>query len=781
MAIPNDDCAQCCLLALRGRASSAQAVGEDSYTVSLDRFLYKSETLNYRTQLTRVCEDPGDSFGEDITTDATVALHWEAVTATEENPYPDPRNLTIVVTESDPDAVWSCGILTSGSSMTYTPSPVAGGLKKTVSETGATFSGTSWGEETVPAYCEGTGIVTEIGSSFSLSSPDSYTNVRTRLSAAQAGGWALGGYGFDATDYHSFDDSTYPALNYYSAAGGTYYGLWSLFNPTSGCIFGGGETGDMALTSVTTNFGLPMANHPYFKSRHMTYELDVAHNLRRLYQLRDFHGCFSVRGTYPRTLTFEKVTRACWMELHTLSICTATSDVTTETKTDHLYAENEIFDPVDLYGSTEFDHASWSNANVAPQFEDIAWSADDENFGVLHSKFCFRNRLLFTASERVKVTIQTALVNYQDIYDDIGNPDWAAVLGTEVSAPTLSEVTIELTNTARVAGRFTHEIADDLKVRPTNYRQEVWLKVTRVFTEVPDSADIEHPLGEVNILCSRRYGNMGFPQLNDQAAGASYKGARGFKKSSRWFAKMRHVHDETLVSSGSCPTPACVTYANTGVDLATEVEFECLLDPALTYESWTDLRKVFERDWRCTGAISSLGADEWEVPFVNRSGRPQVWGSLGFSTAALTATKTSTATSTGLLYAIASPSAVPYRYLNGQAQQEQDMIGDAFTVAEGCSTNSICTDDCSGPRNAAYSQYRHAGTTTPIADPFFGLNNIISVETFTVDVDQSTTGYFGRKDEEETRITEDAMTTDVLYFQADDVGTYVTLRNFWLR
>jgi len=864
MSIASSSCGECCLLALRGRNSYATASGEDSYSISLDKFLHRYDVNHYFFYNLWGDTDPEDPFEEDEE-DVVFGeneIDWRIVEPTEENPHPDPRNLNAVVLKYANSAdSWSCGVLYSPTvyGEIYSPNPYIS-RQRTLSETSGTVAGSSYSYTGGTRY--GNGYIEDRGSSFSVTSVDSNANVRARLSAAQAAGWVGGAYNsLDLSNYHSFDDGGYPGLAYYSAAGGTYYGLWQIFNPSGGCVYGGGETNDLSLSSRTTNFGLSMAKHPYFNSKYMTYELDVAYNLRRFNRLKDFHGCFSTKGSHTRTLTFEKVTRACWLELHTLSICTATSNVTTDTKNDHIYAENEIYDPVDQYGSTEYDHESWSNPNLTPRLETVkdlpprivsivglgnvtlyigsptlivlaehekvtndpvVFEASDnlptgitagttyyvssistadmfefsatiggtpvntsvEDFGVLHSSFCYRNKILFTASSKVKVTIQTATINYQDISDDPSNVDWQEVLNTRVSAPSLTQTTIELKNTARVSDRFTQEIANDFKIRPTNYRQEVWLKVVRVFKEVPGSADVELPLSAVSLLCSRRYGNMGFPQLNDQAAGALYKGARGFKKTSRWFAKMRHVHDETLISSGSCPTPSCTTYDKTGVDLATEVEFECLLDPLLTYESWTDTRKVFERDWRCTGAISSLGESEWEVPFDGRSGRPQIWGSLGFSTiTALSASKTTSTSSTGLLYALASPSAVPYRYLNADMQQEQDKIGDAFTTAEGCSTNSVCTNDCTGPRSNDYSQYRHAATTTPIADPFFGFNNVISVETVTVAVDKTTTGYFGKKDTDEmqTRLNEDAISTDVLHFSASAVGTYVTLRNFWLK
>jgi hypothetical protein len=850
------------------------ASGEDSYTISLDKFLGLNHSVSWTLRFTSSAGCDVNLNGE-YPTSETETWTYEPQTATGENPHPDPRTLSKVVTDDSDGydlnnlgcAIYTTGPIDATAYGTWSPNPYVGFFPRVLKEDKVISSGSS-ATETI-TYTDPEQPTCILGYNHSIDSqsgglntPDSNANVRARLSAAQAAGWVGGAYNsLDVSDYHSFDDGGYPGLAYYSAAGGTYYGLWQIFNPLGGCVYGGGETNDLSLSSRTTNFGLSMAKHPYFNSKYMTYELDVAYNLRRFNRLKDFHGCFSTKGTLPRTLTFEKVTRACWLELHTLSICTATSNVTTDTKNDHIYAENEIYDPVDQYGSTEYDHESWSNPNLTPRLETVTdlpprivsivglgnvtlyigsptlivlaehgrvandpvvfEASDDlptgitagttyyvssistvdmfefsatiggtpvntsvEDFGVLHSSFCYRNKILFTASSKVKVTIQTATINYQDVSDDPSNVDWQEVLNTRVSAPSLTQTTIELTNTARVSDRFTQEIANDFKIRPTNYRQEVWLKVVRVFKEVPGSADVELPLSAVSLLCSRRYGNMGFPQLNDQAGGALYKGARGFKKTSRWFAKMRHVHDETLVSSGSCPTPSCTTYDKTGVDLATEVEFECLLDPLLTYESWTDTRKVFERDWRCTGAISSLGESEWEVPFVDRSGRPQIWGSLGFTTTtALTASKTTSTSSTGLLYALASPSAVPYRYLNADMQQEQDKIGDAFTTAEGCSTNSVCTNDCTGPRSNDYSQYRHAATTTPIADPFFGFNNVISVETVTVAVDKTTTGYFGKKDTDEmqTRLNEAAISTDVLYFSAPNVGTYVTLRNFWLK
>lgn len=776
-------CGECCILALRGRNSTAMATGEDSYTISLDKFLHKYEVNHYFFYNVFGNTDPDDPY-EDEEEDVVFGedeIDWRVVEPTVENPHPDPRNLNAVVLKYANSAdSWSCGIVISPTAYgtIYSPNPYIS-RPRTISETSGTVAGSSYSY--TQGFNYGSGYIEDRGSSFSVTSVDSNSNVRARLSAAQAGGWAFGYYGFDPTNYHSFDDLAYPGLGYYSAAGGTYYGLWQIFNPLGGCVYGGGETNDLSLSSNTTNFGLSMAKHPYFNSKYMTYELNVAHNLRRFNQLKDFHGCFSTKGSFTRTLTFEKVIRACWLELHTLSICTATSNVTTDTKNDHIYAENEIYDPVDQYGSTEYDHASWSNPNLNARFEEVAWSTDNEDLGVKHSDFCFRNKLLFVSSRKVKITVQKTVINYKDIFDDPTNPNWAEVLATQFSAPTVTISTMELTNEARVSGFFTSETSDDFKVRPSNYRQIVWLKITRVFTTTA-GIDNELPLSSILLYCARRYGNMGFPQLNDQASGALYKGARGFKKASRWFAKMRHVHDETLVSGGSCPTPSCTTYDKTGVDLATEVEFECLLDPLLTYELWTDTRKVFERDWRCTGAISSLGESEWGVPFDGRSGRPQIWGSLGFTTiTALSASKSTTSSSTGLLYALASPSAVPYRYLNADMQQEQDKIGDAFTTAEGCSTNSVCTNDCTGPRSNDYSEYRHAATTTPIADPFFGLNNIISVETVTVAVDKTTTGYFGKKDTDETRLNEAAISTDVLYFSAPNVGTYVTLRNFWLK
>ena len=776
------ECADCCLLALRGKASTAIAQGEDAYTVSLDKYLYRTQTTSFHFvsyYIDTNPEDPSNIYEEDDVS-GTLALYWDVVEATEGNPHPDPRYLGVVVTENSPDSVWYCSIVASSGSTTYTPSPTRTGRPRTLSEDSATFGDVSY-TYTIGSYVSGGHSETDTGSTFSLTTTDSYEDIRDRLSASQAGGWAFGYYGFDPTNFASFGDSAWPDLGYYSAAGGTYYGLWQIFNPSGGCVYGGGETGDLSLFSETTNFGLPMANHPYFVSRYTTYELDVAHNFRRFYQLRDFHGCFSAKGTGARILVFEKVVRSCWLKLETIDLCTATTDVTTDTKNDHLYAETEIFDPVDQYGSTEYDHASWSNPNCALQFESIIWSTDSEDPGVRHSDFCFRNKLLFVSTLKVKITVQKTVINYKDIFDDPTNPDWVAVLKTQVSAPTVTSSTMELTNNSRISGVFTSETSDDFKVRPSNYRQVVWLKITRVFTTT-DGIDTELPLSAVSLYCARRYGNMGFPQLNDQAAGALYKGARGFKKNSRWFSKLRMVHSETLVSSGSCPAPSCTIYTESGIDLATEVEFECLQDTALTYNAWTDTRKVFERDWHCTGATSSLGEDEWELPFVDRSGRAPIWGSFGFSSlAATTATTTLTTTHNRLQYGIASQSAIPYRYLNAEDQQEQDKIGDAFTIYEGCSTNSVCTDDCTGARSSEYSQYRHAATTTPIADPFYGFDNIVSTSTETAVLDNSTTGYFGVKDEEDNRVTEDAVSTDVLHFSATSVGTYVTLRNFWLK
>jgi len=775
-------CRDCCLLALRGRNSYAIAQGEDSYTLSLDKYLNLDEIISNSWEFYRVCDDPSDNITEIDSATGTNSGYWSATVPSVGNPHPNPLLLSYTITSASPDASWSCSILTSDGTTTYTPSPVAGWTIRTVSETEITYADTSYTYEYTNGYCTGSGSVTDTGSSFIRSTPDTYADIRSRLTAAQADGWAFGSYGsLDVTDYHSFDDSTWPGLGYYSAAGGTYYGLWQIFNPISGCVYGGGETGDLSLYSNTTNFGLPMADHPYFKSRYTTYELDVAYNFRRFYQLRDFHGCFSAKGTAVRTLVYEKVVRSCWLKLETIDLCTATTDVTTDTKNDNLYAETEIFDPVDQYGSTEYDHASWSNPNCNPRFEGVAWSTDSGDLGVKHSDFCFRNKLLFVSSTKVKITVQKTIINYKDIFDDPTNPDWAEVLATQISAPTVTSSTMELTNEARVSGFFTSETSDDFKVRPSNYRQVVWLKITRVFTTTA-GIDKELPLSTVSLYCARRYGNMGFPQLNDQASGALYKGVRGFKKTSRWFSKLRMVHSETLVSSGSCPTPSCTTYTETGVDLATEVEFECLQDTALNYDAWTDTRKVFERDWRCTGAISSLGADEWDVPFVDRSGRAPIWGSFGFSSStATTATTTATTTHNRLLYGIASVSAVPYRFLNADMQQEQDKIGDTFTTAEGCSTNSVCTNDCTGPRSSDYSQYMHAATTTPIADPFYGFDNIVSTSTQTAALDKATTGYFGKKDVDDNRVIEDAISTDVLHFSATTTGTYVTIRNFWLK
>jgi len=775
-------CDDCCLLALRGKASTAIAQGEDSYTVSLDKYLNKTETTSFHFVSYYIDTNPEDpsNISEEDDVSGTRAQHWEVVEATEGNPHPDPRYLTVVVTQNSPDAIWYCSIIASDANTTYTPSPTRTGRPRTLLEDSATFGNVSYTFVT-GVYVTGGYSDTDTGSSFSLSSKDTYAAVRDRLSASQAGGWAFGYYGFDPTDIASFGDSAWPGLGYYSAAGGTYYGLWQIFNPIGGCVYGGGEAGDLSLFSNTTNFGLPMANHPYFVSRYTTYELDVAHNFRRFYQLRDFHGCFSAKGTGVRTLVFEKVIRSCWLKLETVDLCTAATNVTTDTKNDNLYAETEIYDPVDQYGSTEYNHASWSNANCSPKFESVNWSTDSEDLGVKHSDFCYRNKLLFVSSIKVKITVQKTVINYKDVFDDPTNPDWAAVLATQVSAPIVTTSTIELTNEARVGGFFTSEVTDDFKVRPSNYRQVVWLKITRVFTTV-GLVDTELSLLTVSLYCARRYGNMGFPQLDDQAAGGLYKGVRGFKKNSRWFSKMRMVHSETLLSSGSCPAPSCTIYTKSGIDLATEVEFECLQDTALTYDSWTDTRKVFERDWRCTGATSSLGEDEWSIPFVDRSGRAPIWGSFGFSSStATTATKNTTETHNRLQYGIASQSAIPYRYLNAEDQQEQDKIGDAFTVYEGCSTNSACTNDCTGSRSSDYSQYRHAATTTPIADPFYGFDNIVSISTQTVSLDNVTTGYFGKKDIDDNRLTEDAVSTDVLHFSATSVGTYVTIRNFWLK
>lgn len=827
-------CPDCCpSIALRGLISTAEAQGFSSSALSADRYLTKTYNgVYYNTGATSVNES-GTTVGEGeqswggslsyVTATATNGTVDTDCSGTATPINPDPRQLVLgcsPVTVSGSGctggATYYDGYFTENGEdvgvyhfcfhqeATNFSMPCSVGLsapfagaKSTLSSSSISYVGTGEDEEITD---ETTYVLYnyDAGGSVDFSNADTFENVQTRLSAAQSSGHAYGVEGEDygdppteAIDIDFFQDRPYPNYRYHHPAGG-YAGILEDSQSVPGCSHptATDEEGTTALFRDRINYGLPMMQDPYFYTRFTTYELDLAWAKRRFHQLRNFTGCFSIQGkTLPPGLAirFERVNRACWGELVTSPVCALTGGAvgTTTNVERELVASEPITDPIDERGSTAYADASWDAVDQYLLTPD--WSL---TYGIQAAGFCLRRLFHFTSDAPVRVTVLITRLNYKDYYDGGAITDF-------YSDPTTTSATLDLDQT--LLGYYVELDAGRLLLTPENNRQEVWVKVTKV-TRIPtleeeaeegyDEAALPRlPVQSVGMLSKLRVGNMGFPQLDHMAEGALYKGAHGFRRNTLWYRKLTYTYQESIVSAppSTCPD-SCVRYDDSQtLDFHTEVVFERTPNPDTVYDDWLGMSAVFGHDWQCTSAYTVQGeGDGIELPTVDHTSRPPIWGSLGFGTiTSTTATSAEETTSASIHIGILTQSGVPMRSFYGDAMEEQDKLGDAFTTFEGCGgTNSLCTDDCSATRAALYSNNRNP-VVTNIADPFFGFNNEVSAEWVEMPLSNEKEGYRGSRedpleDPPGARIADPILSTDLFSVAAPGSGIYVTIRHLHL-
>jgi hypothetical protein len=665
-----------------------------------------------------------------------------------------------------------------------------------------TFSKTS---ETISGgWHEGGGdhpYTVNITGSINLSNADTYTNVVSRLNEAMSGGFAWPYPYFDGGGQLNLDDLEYANLKYYSFFG-NYPSFWredKMIGSNPPCP-NPGESGFNS-SSYAFGHGLPFWDHEYFKLRYHTYELDLAHAKRRFHEVRCFEGSFSLYygqdNPLPegKSIKFEKVTRSLWATLSTASICSAGSGgVGTTSTTDRvLEALNILAHPVDSAGSTDFAHASWSGASLKKREKtELTYKFEEADEVTLNdvfkaSAFCHRNLMLLSSLEEVTVTFRVYRFNYKDAFDefyDTGEEiDPARLLvgpiDELVAPPTFTDVTVILSETS-VPGQFR---SSEFGFVPDNHRQEVWVKVMEAV--LTDDPSVESYL-PVEIASKFRSGNMGFPQLDRMAEGGAYRGRRGFRKNTQWYSRLRYTFSRTKVSASECPT-ACLMLEGPSMDFATEVVFINDLDPSVNYLSSTSLEAVFKKHgWLCTFAESWLGDEGIAAPTENECTRPPVWGSFGFasSTTDTVSSSSETQTESSIYTAVISRSGLPTRNLYGSPQEDQDIVGDVWVDYEdGCGPDNglpcSLTPKCDQSKVYSNDRYPIWGR---IADPFFGYNNVLSVEEVTLPLNQSTEGYYGQVIDLEgggfERPNEPIVATANFTMPVPASETYVTIRNF---
>jgi len=406
------------------------------------------------------------------------------------------------------------------------------------------------------------------------------------------------------------------------------------------------------------------------------------------------------------------------------------------------------------------------------------------------SAFCYRHRMVLLASGPLSVTLRVYRFNYKDTFDDFYDNGEGEEIALErlrvgpidelVDVPTVGEVTISIEETSK-RGQFRSE---GFGFVPENSHQEVWVQVHEVRVKVNNVWVTQEDTSGVIIASKFRNGNMGFPQLDRMAQGGGYKGRRGFKKDTQWYSRLQYTFSRTKTSSSACPE-ACPTSTGSPLAFSTEVIFINDLDPKVSYTSPNSLEAVFKKHgWLCSEAMSGQGGETYDMPTENQCTRPPVWGSYGFGGAITDTTVSSSETQTesGIHVAVFTLSGIPTRNLYGSPQEDQDAMGDVFVQgADGCGYDNglpcTATPKCS---KAPYSN-NNFPIWGYIADPFFGFNNVLTVEDVTMPLNISTTGYYGKvvinEDESFERPNEAIVSTANFAIPVPGTETYVTIRN----
>ena len=623
-----------------------------------------------------------------------------------------------------------------------------------------------------------------------LSNPDTEANVRGRLAAAsqaEAGAVAYGGK-LSFADFAS--DSAYPNLK--------YHGFQSLHYPDSD-IFncgtrGQGDTGFENTGSqwgVALGYGLWMRGDPYFEGKFTTFEHLLAYSRQEKTNVMDFKGALSARVSElpagaSATISYELVTRKLFGQLSMLSICSPESGGTETSEVRTLALSEPVYVPMDHYGSTSFNDASWSSVPAQ-----LIMPTEGSN-GFLATAYCHRNKFRFYSKigQRLSVTLRKTVLNYKDAWDSPSTPGGNPLIEL-VSAPLVTDITVALNSDFR--GTFADlERGEEIG----NHRQEIWYKPIAV-TSLDTGATLDPSV--VGVWRKLRKGNMGFPQLDHMEQTAWNKGMDGVHKNTQFYRKMTFDYDKIIFSEGTCLLTCTnnLPDADAGsLDFSTQVKFERLLDPDRDSSSWSDL-KCFDLDWHCIHAESKQGSVTLDVPTVAYMPRPPVWGSLGYDSINATQASITRESHDNTMYlAYLSKSGVPTRQFYGLDQELQDGEGDLFAnydalkalensgVIEdlyayyegfdcGCSNMWEC-DSTKGrpeynPREYPFSIYT--------ADPYFGINNVTQVQQVTRNLDQGAVGYYGVTNLNGDRVLENLRSTDLLSITAP-AGHYVTMRNF---